>query len=163
MLLTLHVEHSEAEPLSHADELRHSYWVCTSLLAAAFSCFIPARHKCSQDINKEKPSIIMLLIWHDMTCISMIYNSIIFFLFDSELYRKTQSTCAWPIKTVRWTRGGGTAASSAVSRNVSQWEWSKKVMQCQALLKLSVTNEWWQETGVCNDSLVKPKLGMRDM
>ncbi len=88
---------------------------------------------------------------------------IFFSLFDSELYRKTQSMCASPIKTVQWTRGGETAASSAVSRNVSQWEWSKKVMQCQTLLKLSETDVWWQETGVCKDSLVKPKLGMTDI
>lgn len=74
-----------------------------------------------------------------------------------------QSMCASPIKTVQWTRGGETAASSAVSRNVLQWEWSKKVMQCQTLLNLSVTDVWRRETGVCNDSLVKPKLGMTDI
>lgn len=60
-------------------------------------------------------------------------------LFDSELYRKMQSMCALLTKTAQWTRGGETAASSAVSRNVLQWEWSKKVIQCQTLLKPSVT------------------------
>lgn len=38
-----------------------------------------------------------------------------------------QSTCALPTKTVQWTRGGGTAASSVAFRSVWQWEWSKKV------------------------------------
>ncbi len=56
-----------------------------------------------------------------------------FLLFNSELFRKMQSMRVLPIKTVQWTRGGETAASSAVSKNVSQWEWSKKVMQFQAL------------------------------
>lgn len=66
--------------------------------------------------------------------------------FCSELYRKMQSMCALLVKTVRWTRGGGTAASSAVSRSASQWEWSKKVIQRQTLLKASVTDVW-AETG----------------
>lgn len=61
-------------------------------------------------------------------------------LFYSGLYRKMQSMCALPIKTVQWTRGGETAASSAVSKNVWQWGWSKKVMQCQSVLTPSVTN-----------------------
>lgn len=46
-------------------------------------------------------------------------NVFLFSLFDSELYRKMQSMSALLIKTVPWTRGGETAASSAVSRNVS--------------------------------------------
>lgn len=124
---------------------------------------------------KRKKIMILLLIWHKIVCrfigaflsLTLLhvqhYNVIFSPLFDSELYRKMQSMCASQIKTVQWTRGGETAASSAVSRNVLQWEWSKKVMQCQNLLKLSVTNVWRWQTGVCNDSLVKPKLGMTDI
>lgn len=82
-------------------------------------------------------------------------NVFLFSFFDSELYRKMQSMSASPIKTVQWTRGGETVASSAVSRNVLQWEWSKKVMQSQTLLQLLVMMRNW---GVCNNSLVKPKL-----
>lgn len=58
-----------------------------------------------------------------------------FSIFDSELFRKMQSTCALPIKTVQWTRGGEIDANSAVSRNVSLWEWSKKVKPTEAFFK----------------------------
>lgn len=54
-------------------------------------------------------------------------------VFDSERSRKMQSMCALPTKTVQWTRGGGTVASSVAFRSVWQWEWSKKVRPYQVL------------------------------
>ena len=40
-----------------------------------------------------------------------------------ELYRRVLSTSAWQIRTVQWTSGGETAASSVGFRSVSQWGW----------------------------------------
>lgn len=77
------------------------------------------------------------IFWN--VCMQQYLYSIIKYslLSNSELYRKMQNTCALQIKTARWTRGGGTGASSAVSRNVSSWEWSKKVRLCQTPLNPS--------------------------
>lgn len=86
----------------------------------------------------------------------------ILFMSDSEQYRKMLNTYALPTKTVQWTRGGETAASSAVFRNVWQWAWLKKVRLYHGPLKLSVTYARSCEVEVSNDSLVKPMLRMTD-
>ena len=62
-----------------------------------------------------------------------------------ELYRRVLSTSVWRIRTVPWTNGGETAASSAGSKSVSRLGWWRRL--------------WGRMVSRVDEAVFQPNLG----